>query len=83
MRPVGWQTKIKITSWGFLADGGQRSGLLDELINPALDNSLGGSWRASVQGNPAVQGRVSPGRSRDLEVLKGTSEAFVAGNGLA
>ena len=37
---------------------GDPPGYSIELINPNLDTSLGGSWRASIQGNPSQQTQV-------------------------
>src|SRR5687768_12773888 len=34
---------------------GDPPGYSIELVNPAFDNDLGGSWRPSVRGNPAAQ----------------------------
>jgi hypothetical protein len=54
---------------------GDPPGYSIELINPALDNNLGGSWRASVAGNPAQQEQVLFPDHSDWRYLKGTSEA--------
>jgi len=54
---------------------GDPPGYSIELINPALDNSLGGSWRASVAGNPAQQSRALLADHSEWKYLKGTAEA--------
>ena len=46
-----------------------------ELINPALDNDLGGSWRPSVKGNAAIQTRTVLAERGVWHYFEGTSEA--------
>ena len=46
-----------------------------ELINPALDNSLGGSWRASVSGTVDSSSRTLIAAGSVWAYRKGTSEA--------
>lgn len=54
---------------------GEPPGYSIELVHPTLDNDLGGSWRASVVGNPAQQSQLLlPDRS-EWRYLKGTNEA--------
>jgi hypothetical protein len=54
---------------------GNPPGYSIELINPALDNNLGGNWRASVAGNPGQQvGTLFPDHST-WKYFKGFSEA--------
>lgn len=55
---------------------GDPPGYSIELINPALDNDLGGSWRVSVAGGasqPQTQTLINPGSQ--WRYLKGTQEA--------
>jgi hypothetical protein len=46
-----------------------------ELINPALDNSLGGSWRASASGTPDSSSRTLIAAGSVWAYRKGVSEA--------
>src|SRR5262245_53982683 len=54
---------------------GDPPGYSIELVNPNLDNDLGGSWRASVAGNPAQQAQTLISDRSSWKYLKGTSEA--------
>ena len=57
---------------------GDPPGYSIELINPALDNDLGGSWRVSVAGGasqPQTQTPINPGSP--WRYFKGTQEASV------
>ena len=56
---------------------GDPPGYSIELIHPGLDNDLGGSWRASVAGNPSVQETVLIAERSNWRYFKGTSEASV------
>ncbi len=54
---------------------GDLPGYSIELINPALDNSLGGSWRASTQNSSSSGGSVSLIASNSVwHYFKGTAE---------
>ncbi len=54
---------------------GDPPGYSIELLNPQLDNNLGGSWRASVTGGAAPQGTVLIASGSEWRYLKGTAEA--------
>ncbi len=54
---------------------GDAPGYSIELINPGLDNNLGGSWCASVIGNAAVQNQTLLAAQGVWAYLKGTGEA--------
>ena len=53
---------------------GDLPGYSMELVNPAFDNDLGGSWRPSVRGNPAAQSQVLVPERSAWKYRKGTSE---------
>ena len=53
---------------------GDPPGYSIELINPAFDNDLGGSWRASVAGNPSVETRTLIPSGATWSYFKGLSE---------
>lgn len=53
---------------------GDLPGYSIELVNPAFDNDLGGSWRASVRGNPAAQTQVLVPEASAWKYQKGTAE---------
>ena len=59
---------------------GEAPGYSIELINPSLDNSLGGSWRASVLGDAAVQSKGLIAEQAQWKYLPGLSEASQPGN---
>ena len=54
---------------------GDLPGYSMELVNPAFDNDMGGSWRPSVRGNPAAQSQVLVPERSAWKYRKGTSEA--------
>lgn len=58
--------------WPTAADGGGSSA---ELIHPALDNDLGGSWRASGSGTPAPPVTYIPAGASGWLYRRGTNEA--------
>jgi hypothetical protein len=51
-----------------------------ELLNPSLDNDLGGSWRAS--GFPAIQGNSGPGNNNPATLLASAQSGWRYRNGL-
>jgi hypothetical protein len=54
---------------------GDAPGYSIELVNPAFDNNLGGSWRVSVAGNPAQQTQTLIAEGSTWKYSKGLSEA--------
>lgn len=54
---------------------GDAPGYSIELIHPALDNNLGGSWRASVTGGAPPQSQELIARNATWKYVKGTNEA--------
>jgi len=54
---------------------GDSPGYSIELVNPAFDNDLGGNWRASVAGNPALQNFTLISDHSTWKYFKGWSEA--------
>jgi len=54
---------------------GDSPGYSIELANPAFDNDLGGNWRASVAGNPALQNFTLISDHSSWKYFKGLSEA--------
>ena len=53
---------------------GDLPGYSIELVNPAFDNDLGGSWRASVKGTPVAQSQVLIPEASTWNYVKGTAE---------
>ena len=62
--------------WPTAADG---AGSSIELINPTLDNNLGGSWRSSPDNSPGVTTFI-PAASTEWRWRRGTSEASTPSN---
>jgi hypothetical protein len=58
--------------WPTAADGAGNS---VELLHPALDNDLGGSWRASGGGSPSTPVTYVPASTTGWRYLRGTNEA--------
>lgn len=54
---------------------GDAPGYSIELANPALDNDLGGNWRTSLAGNPALQNFTLISARSTWSYFKGLSEA--------
>lgn len=54
---------------------GDAPGYSIELVHPSLDNGLGGNWRASVVGNPALQNRLVLPANAAWRYQKGRAEA--------
>ena len=54
---------------------GDLPGYSIELVNPAFDNDLGGSWRRSVRGVPVGQSEVLIAERSTWKYRKGTAEA--------
>ncbi|HKS38359.1 MAG TPA: lamin tail domain-containing protein, partial [Verrucomicrobiae bacterium] len=59
---------------------GDPPGYSIELVNPGFDNNLGGSWRASVAGNPVQQTQTLIAGGSTWKYFKGWSEASSPGS---
>lgn len=53
---------------------GDLPGYSIELVNPAFDNDLGGSWRRSVRGNPSSESQILIAPRSTWKYVKGTEE---------